>query len=211
MKLTKNVAAITALSIAITLTACAESSHPSSHGVDHAGEQQQSMIDDDTTSSTVSETSEHEGHDIHESVAMTSTPDAPTTETTNVAVPAAIPIPAVDASERPATPSASIEAAAPTPDPKMAMTVKTSIADREAVTGSVSSIELTFGHEMRLAGATLSTLTGDTIEVSFDSEIFTERTSVTFEALEPDDYSFTWRADAGDHEMSGSLRFTVEP
>jgi methionine-rich copper-binding protein CopC len=210
MKFTENLAAMAALSMALVLTACAESSHPSGHGIDHDADQHQSTPGSIASNAAATDTNEHEGHDMHESVAKTSTPETPTRETADVAVPAATPGTAVGASEPPATPSASIGTPAPTPAPKMAMTVKTSIADRETVTGSVSSIDLTFGHEMRLAGATLSTLTGDKIAVTFDSEMFAKQSNVTFETLESGDYTFTWRADAGDHEMSGSLRFTVE-
>lgn len=99
------------------------------------------------------------------------------------------------------------EARAPSGHP---MSVTSSIADRDSVSGEVTDLVLKFDHPIRLVGATLSTLAGDRMSVRFDENAETSLVTVTFDPLQPDNYAFTWRADAGDHEMSGTVRFTVE-
>lgn len=209
MKFTKNLAALAVINIAFALSACAESSHPSSHGSNAETDQRVTAPAGSPSNDPETETSDPAGHAMHLVEASTST-EAELEPGAAVAAKQASSNHPEAVLELSSAIAASTSDVAVPPAPEMRMSVKTSIADREILTGAVSSIKLAFGHEMRLTGVTLSTLTGETIPVEFDSKSFSERTSVTFETLQADDYAFTWRADAGDHEMSGTVRFTVE-
>ncbi len=84
-------------------------------------------------------------------------------------------------------------------------------ADGETVETGTDRIELRFDHPMAVLSIQLSTLAMERIPVEFEagdgpvSEI-----SARTEPLDPGDYELVWRADGGDHEMSGTIRFTVE-
>ncbi|HRJ02410.1 MAG TPA: copper resistance protein CopC, partial [Hyphomonas sp.] len=210
MKLTRSLMALAAVSITFALTACAESSHPSGHGTEHDPNQHGSAPHEEMLDAAEPGMNAHEGHDMQVTEENTPVATPSSTKADEVVAPAPVSAQDDDAAGSAAAAPASTQGAADQHTSKKQMTVKTSIADRATVTGSVTRIDLEFGHEMKLVGATLSSLAGDRIDVRIESEKFTDRASVNFEMLEPDDYTFTWRADAGDHEMSGSLRFTVE-
>lgn len=210
MKVEKSLKALAAVSMTFALTACAESSHPPGQGIEHDPSQHESTPHEDMQETAEPGVNAHEGHDMQVTEEDTPIATPPSTKADEVAAPAPASAQDDGATGSPAAAPASTQSAADRLTSKKQMTIKTSIADRATVTGPVTRIDLTFGHEMKLVGATLNSLAGDKIEVRFDSERFTDRASVNFEMLEPDNYTFTWRADAGDHEMSGSLRFTVE-
>jgi copper resistance protein C len=84
-------------------------------------------------------------------------------------------------------------------------------ADGETVESGTDRIELHFDHPMTVRSIQLSTLAMERIPVEFEagdgpvSEI-----SAHTEPLDAGDYELVWRADGGDHEMSGTIRFSVE-
>ncbi len=209
MKITKVLIALAGTSMTFALTACAESSNPPGQGIEHDPSQHESA-DHDTQETVEPGANAHAGHDMQVTEEDTPIATPYSTKSDDVAAPAPVSAEDDGATGSPAAAPASTQSAADPLTSRPQMTINTSIADRATVAGPVTRIDLTFGHEMKLVGATLNSLAGDKIDVRFDSEKLTERASVTFETLEPDSYTFSWRADAGDHEMSGSLRFTVE-
>jgi methionine-rich copper-binding protein CopC len=90
------------------------------------------------------------------------------------------------------------------------MTVTTSIIDGASLSTAPTSMRITFPHAMRLTSARLSVASGETIPVRLPTETTATTTAdITFPRLDPDSYSLTWGADAGDHKMSGTVRFAV--
>jgi copper resistance protein C len=77
------------------------------------------------------------------------------------------------------------------------MVVTTSIADGAVLTTPPTSMRLTVG-------------SGETIPVRFPETLtLVTTTDISFPRLGADNYILTWSADAGDHAMSGTVRFTV--
>jgi copper resistance protein C len=90
------------------------------------------------------------------------------------------------------------------------MSVTTSIADGATLTTPPTAMRLTFPHPMRLSSARLSVASGETIPVRFPESLTpVTSTEITFSRLEPDTYSLTWGANAGDHTMGGTVHFRV--
>lgn len=89
------------------------------------------------------------------------------------------------------------------------MGVTTSPKDGETV-AAPKELAFTFGHAMTLENLVITTPTGETIPLSALPEGPAETLSVPLPALGPDDYTVNWRANAGDHTMTGSFRFTVK-
>ncbi|TRO95456.1 copper resistance protein CopC [Glycocaulis profundi] len=93
----------------------------------------------------------------------------------------------------------------------MAGLVSSFPADGDTLESGTDRIELRFDHPMAVRSIQLSTLAMERIAVEFEagdgpvSEI-----SARTEPLDPGDYELVWRADGGDHEMSGTIRFRVE-
>lgn len=92
----------------------------------------------------------------------------------------------------------------------MAGLVSSFPSDGETIESGTDRIELRFDHPMTVRSIQLSTLAMERVPVEFEagkgpvSEI-----SARTEPLDPGDYELVWRADGGDHEMSGTIRFTV--
>ncbi len=129
----------------------------------------------------------------HDGMVMTKTPEAPKS-----------------AGQQAATGGASGSTSAATnPHDGMAMTATLSVANGATVAAGLSQIDIAFDHPMSLKSASLKSFAGDTIPVKLPPSGETSKASVTFAGLEADTYTFTWRAKAGDHDMSGSARFTV--
>ena len=178
-------AAFAIFGIGIALAAHSEGAPAGKHSGSHTPAAQTSQADAEGDSHAAHGSQAHEGHGIQ-------MPSDAAPETAAPAIGDA-PVPG--------------EARAPSGHP---MSVTSSIADRGSVSGEVTDLVLKFDHPIRLVGATLSTLAGDRMSVRFDENAETSLVTVTFDPLQPDNYAFTWRADAGDHEMSGTVRFTVE-
>ncbi|MEO1661135.1 MAG: copper resistance CopC family protein [Pseudomonadota bacterium] len=84
-------------------------------------------------------------------------------------------------------------------------------ADGEVVTGSPEHLMIQFGHAMNVESLTLTTLTGEVIDVDVSAVGKTAHLMVDLPELQADDYSADWRATGDDgHVMSGSFSFTVE-
>lgn len=84
-------------------------------------------------------------------------------------------------------------------------------SDGATVDSGFDLIELYFDHPMAVRSIQLSTLAMERIAVQFEAqEARVTSIEATTEPLEPGEYELTWRADGGDHEMSGTVRFTVE-
>lgn len=91
-----------------------------------------------------------------------------------------------------------------------AMEIRSSIADGATLTAPPDRIELTFEPPMRLASARLATAEGEIIAVGFAPSVAPSTTAtVRFPELLPGHYTLSYGADAGDHVMSGRIRFTV--
>lgn len=89
------------------------------------------------------------------------------------------------------------------------MSATTSIADGAILTTRPTSVTITFGHPMRLSSATLTTIAGDRLPVRFSAPAPSNQTTISFDALQADRYTLSWSADAGGHQMSGTVRFQV--
>jgi methionine-rich copper-binding protein CopC len=90
------------------------------------------------------------------------------------------------------------------------MQVTTSIADGAVLTTPPTSIRVNFPHAMRLTSARLSVASGETIPLRLPSAAGpTSMAEIPFPRLDADSYVLTWGADAGDHSMSGTVRFRV--
>jgi copper resistance protein C len=90
------------------------------------------------------------------------------------------------------------------------MAITTSIADGAVLTTPPTSMRVQFPHPMRLSRARLTVGSGETIPVRFPEALTLVTTTViSFPRLGADSYILTWSADAGDHAMSGTVRFTV--
>ncbi len=84
-------------------------------------------------------------------------------------------------------------------------------ADGEVVTGSPDHLMIQFGHAMSIERLTLTTLTGEVIDVDVSAVSKTAHFMVELPELQADDYTADWRASGDDgHAMSGSFSFTVE-
>ena len=84
-------------------------------------------------------------------------------------------------------------------------------ADGEVVTGSPEHLMIQFGHAMNIESVTLSTLTGEVINLDVSHMGETDHLMVDLPELQADDYTADWRATGQDgHVMSGSFSFTVE-
>lgn len=92
----------------------------------------------------------------------------------------------------------------------MHMEIQSSIADGATLATRPDRMDLTFRPAMRLAAARLTNGAGERITVTFTSDAApSAKATVRFSALDPDHYVFSYTADAGDHMMSGRIRFTV--
>ena len=90
------------------------------------------------------------------------------------------------------------------------MTVTTSITDGQVLSPAPRSIRFTFGHPMQLSRIRLATATGETIPVRLPAASGPSATvDVGLPTLDPDSYTLSWAASAGDHDMSGTIRFRV--
>jgi|GEM_PF-525924 len=88
--------------------------------------------------------------------------------------------------------------------------VTTSIADGAVLMTAPTSMRVQFPHPMRLTAARLTVASGETIPVRMPtSTIPTDAADITFPRLDADSYILTWGANAGDHAMSGTVRFRV--
>ena len=90
------------------------------------------------------------------------------------------------------------------------MKVTTSIADGAVLTTPPRNITVQFPHAMALTSARLTTASGERIALQIPATR-TPATSVAIPLprLDADSYTFMWGADAGDHNMSGTVRFSV--
>ncbi len=88
---------------------------------------------------------------------------------------------------------------------------KTMPADGAVLDHSPKFVGVDFGHAMRVDAITISTLTGEMIELDVSEIGETSHVMLTAPELQPDDYQVDWRARGHDgHVMSGSFAFTVE-
>jgi len=88
---------------------------------------------------------------------------------------------------------------------------KTMPADGAILQSSPEHIGVNFGHDMSLEAVTLSTLTGEMIELDVANIGVTNHFMLNAPELQADDYIVDWRARGSDgHRMSGSFTFTVE-
>lgn len=84
-------------------------------------------------------------------------------------------------------------------------------ADGSTVESGIDRIELSFDHPMAVRLIQLSTLALERIPVQFEAQDGPVTSiEAEMEPLDPGEYELSWRADGGDHEMSGSIRFTVQ-
>lgn len=84
-------------------------------------------------------------------------------------------------------------------------------SDGATVDSGLERIELHFDHPMAVRSIQLSTLAMERITVEFEAqEAPVTSIEAATEPLDPGEYELSWRADGGDHEMSGTVRFTVE-
>jgi methionine-rich copper-binding protein CopC len=91
------------------------------------------------------------------------------------------------------------------------MTIKASIAEGAVLTEAPKTLTLTFEPAMRLASARLVTLTGEIVPVTFDKAAPAGGSAtISFAPLTTERYVLTYAADAGDHLMTGAVRFTVK-
>lgn len=84
-------------------------------------------------------------------------------------------------------------------------------ADGETVYESPEHLMIQFGHAMTVERVTLTTLTGEVIDVDVSMVGESNHVMVNLPELQADDYTASWRAIGDDgHVMSGSFSFTVE-
>lgn len=92
-----------------------------------------------------------------------------------------------------------------------AMNSKTMPADGAILHHSPKQVGVNFGHAMKVEAITISTLTGEMIELDVSQVGMTDHVMVEAPELQADDYIVDWRARGDDgHIMSGSFSFTVE-
>lgn len=90
------------------------------------------------------------------------------------------------------------------------MAVTTSIANGAVLTASPRTITVNFPHAMALTSARLTTASGERVALQIPtSRTPTTSVAITLPRLDADRYSFVWGADAGDHNMSGTVNFQV--
>lgn len=90
------------------------------------------------------------------------------------------------------------------------MTVTTSIADGAVLATSPRTINVQFPHPMALTSARLTTASGERVAIQIPStRSLVTSVTVPLPRLDADSYTFTWGADAGDHNMSGTVRFSI--
>jgi len=83
-------------------------------------------------------------------------------------------------------------------------------ADGAVVDGPVEEITLRFNHPMTIRSVQLMTLAMERIALDFEpSQEPVSEQVIAVEALEAGDYELIWRAGDEDHQMSGTVRFTV--
>ena len=88
---------------------------------------------------------------------------------------------------------------------------KTMPADGAVLDHSPKMIGVDFGHAMKVEAITITTLTGEMIELDVSEIGETSHVMVEAPELQADDYQVDWRARGhDDHVMSGSFAFTVE-
>lgn len=88
---------------------------------------------------------------------------------------------------------------------------KTMPADGAVLDHSPKFVGVDFGHAMMVDAITISTLTGEMIELDVSQIGETSHVMVPSPVLQSDDYIVDWRARGEDgHIMSGSFAFTVE-
>lgn len=88
---------------------------------------------------------------------------------------------------------------------------KTMPADGAVLDHSPKMLGVNFGHTMKVESITVSTLTGEMIELDVSEVGETSHIMVASPELQSDDYVVDWRALGHDgHVMSGSFAFTVE-
>ena len=91
------------------------------------------------------------------------------------------------------------------------MTITASIPDGETFATAPARVTLMFSPPMRLVRATLTTAAGEVIPVVFDPQaIKAASAQVELPKLTPDRYTLRYSVDAGDHMMSGQVRFSVQ-
>lgn len=84
-------------------------------------------------------------------------------------------------------------------------------ADGETVYESPEHLMIRFGHAMTVERVTLTTLTGEVIDVDVSMVGESDHLMVNLPELQADDYTASWRAIGHDgHVMSGTFSFTVE-
>ncbi|MCC5995868.1 MAG: copper resistance protein CopC [Oceanicaulis sp.] len=89
--------------------------------------------------------------------------------------------------------------------------IRSTPSDGATVESGIDRIELHFDHPMAVRSIQLFTLALERIPVQFEAqEDPVTSIEAAMEPLDPGEYELNWRADGGDHEMSGSIRFTVE-
>ncbi|WP_199200462.1 copper resistance CopC family protein [Alkalicaulis satelles] len=89
--------------------------------------------------------------------------------------------------------------------------IESTPADGAIVDSGLERIELRFDHPMTVRSIQLSTLAMERIRVEFEaSDEPVMSVEAHMEPLDPGEYELSWRADGGDHEMSGLIRFTVQ-
>ncbi len=88
---------------------------------------------------------------------------------------------------------------------------KTMPKDGAVLNHAPKMIGVNFGHAMMVDAITVSTLTGEMIELDVSEIGETSHVMVKAPELQPDDYIVDWRAKGHDgHVMSGTFSFTVE-
>lgn len=91
------------------------------------------------------------------------------------------------------------------------MDSKTMPADGAVLHHTPKQVGVNFGHAMKVEAITISTLTGEMIELDVSQVGTTDHVMVDAPELQADDYIVDWRARGDDgHIMSGSFSFTVE-
>lgn len=84
-------------------------------------------------------------------------------------------------------------------------------ANGETVYESPEHLMIQFGHAMTVERVTLTTLTGEVIDIDVSKVGESNHFMVKLPELQADDYRASWRAIGNDgHVMSGAFSFTVE-
>ncbi len=87
---------------------------------------------------------------------------------------------------------------------------KTIPIDGEILYESPKHLMIPFGHTMAVKSLTLTTLTGEVINLPISRAGTTSSFKIELPELQPDDYTVSWRATGEDgHVMSGTFSFTV--